>query len=91
MVACMPYTIEICYDRNSAKMATFNILANQEAEFQLSFIVEYSEILDFDWLWINVAMVVASEWQVAIDVNFYEMGLGNGKYLCVCVCVCAEQ
>ena len=32
------------------------------------------DILDFDWLWSTVAMVVVSEWQVVIDDKFYEMG-----------------
>ena len=35
----------------------------------------YNEILGFDWLFSDVAMVVAIEWQVATDDKFYEIGL----------------
>ena len=30
---------------------------------------KFDDLLDFDWLSITVAMVVATEWQVAMDVN----------------------
>ena len=43
----------------------------------LSFDDKYSDILDFDWLWSTVAMVIVSEWQVVIDDKFYEMGPRN--------------
>ena len=35
---------------------------------------KWIDILDFDWLWSTVAMVVVIEWQVVIDDKFYEMG-----------------
>ena len=36
-------------------------------------------LLDFDWLWSTVAMVIVIEWQIVIDDKFYEMGPSQSK------------
>ena len=61
------------YPRSQYKSGPYCIKLTINGNFAIN--SNYLQILDSDWLWSSVAMVVTTDSKIIIDGTFYEMGL----------------